>query len=157
MSPLQQVPAHLLRTLRNFQLSLPLINKDNKYYTPSFILEEEKNFYHENDMKMLKNHEEKMEEMVEGLTGSIVIIFPLPRSDFSLFLTYLVGSQARPQEEVLYCLPPRVRGLSGGTLPMTQHIHDTTHKEKINKSRYTGYIRELAADYQKRRKSKAIK
>lgn len=68
MSPLKQVLNEIFRSTKNFQITLPLINKDQKYYTPSFILEEEKSFYFENDTKMLKNHEEKIEEMVEGNT-----------------------------------------------------------------------------------------
>lgn len=60
VSPLQQVTGFLVRTLKDFQASLPHVNKDHKYYTPSFILEDEREFYYDNDNKMLKNHEEKM-------------------------------------------------------------------------------------------------
>ena len=42
---IKQVRHFSLRSTNSFQQTIPLLNKDHKHYTPSFILEEEENFY----------------------------------------------------------------------------------------------------------------
>lgn len=78
VSQTQQVPVSRPRSDNQFYKAIPLMNKDSKYFTPSFILHSEQKFYQENDEKMLSIHLEKVESMQPDLTCPIVTPFHSP-------------------------------------------------------------------------------
>ena len=69
---------------------MPTVNRDNKFYTPSFILPEEEvrllrmqHFYAQNDDEMKRSHNERAIDLGEGLTKTIVTQLPSAAADVS--------------------------------------------------------------------------
>ena len=120
------------------------MNRDQKHYTPTFILEEEQSYYQENGERMLDNHLEKVGSLQSGPTRTIVKTISLPLESFFTSLSYSVCRKARPPTQVLQCLSRRIRWLLGSTHhSLIQHINAVSHKDRSRRNKFMPFIQEL--------------